>query len=249
MAISILATDQRREWTAARDVQQRFMQASAPAGSALEYSAQCRQLGDLGGDYYDFFPLAGPGLTLAIGDASGKGVAAALMIANVQSSLRTAAQFTGYDVPAALRAVNRHVHATSLAHCYATLFYGVFDRTTRSLRYVNAGHNPPLVMRRNGSIEWLEAGGAPVGMFPDWHYKEGIVQLEPGDLVLAYSDGIVEAENPSGEMWGIENLEKIAARVHERTAAEIVQAIFDSTDEFTLGSRTDDATVAVLRVR
>lgn len=236
------------EWATACDVQQRFMQRPASAVATVDCSARCRQAHELGGDCYDFLPLAGSRLALAVGDASGKGLAAALMISNVQSSLRTAALFTGNDGAAMLAAVNRHVYATSLTDRYATLFYGVLDGTARTLRYVNAGHTPPIVMRRDGSIDWLEAGGAPVGMFPDWPYEEGAVQLNSGDLVLAYTDGVIEAESPFGEVWGVEGLRRAAAENRARCADDLVRAIFKSMDEFSHGRQTDDATVVVLRV-
>src|SRR6185437_11479133 len=136
----------------------------------VDYSARCRQVRALGGDCYDFLPSPDRRLAFLVGDASGKGLAAALMIANVQSSLLTAALFTGDDVAELLRIVNRQAYRSSLANHYATLFYGVFDGETRCMRYVNAGHNPAIVVRSNGSFEWLETGGAPVGMFADSEY-------------------------------------------------------------------------------
>ncbi len=198
MASDTLVVDVSRDWVTAYEVQQRFMQGLDPAIDALEYSARCRQLLDLGGDCYEFVPLADKRLALTVADASGKGLAAALMISNVQSSLRTAALFTGNDMAAMLKAVNRQVYASSLADRYATLFYGVFDGATRTLRYINAGHNPPMVIRRDSSVLWLEPGGAPIGMFFDWTYEEHAVQLNPGDLVVAYTDGATEAVNPVG---------------------------------------------------
>src|SRR6202171_2546343 len=132
------------EWTAACEVQKRFLQYAEPAIDTLSYSARCRQVRELGGGCYDFVPLPHNRLALAVGDAAGKGLAAALMISNVQSSLRTAAAFAENDGAAVLGAVNRQVHASSLADRYATLFYGVFDGETRTLQYVNAGHNPPI---------------------------------------------------------------------------------------------------------
>jgi len=236
------------EWTAACEVQQRFMQHLGPEIDTLSYSARCRQVRELGGDCYDFVPLPHNRLVLAVGDASGKGLAAALMISNVQSSLRTAALLTANDGPAVLRAVNRQVHASSLADRYATLFYGVFDGATRKLQYVNAGHNPPMVIRRDSSIIWLETGGAPVGMFPDWTYEERAVRLNPGDLVLAYTDGVIEAVNPAGEEWGVNGLRRAAAESDAQSADGLVHAIFTSMDEFSRGRQTDDATVVVLRV-
>jgi len=216
--------------------------------ASLDYSGACRQMQVLGGDFFDFKPLDESRLAVAIGDASGKGIAAALMISNVQGSLRTATFLTGNDAPAALRAVNRLVYASTLENRYATLFYGVFDGATRTLRYVNAGHNPPIVIRQDNSIDWLETGGAPAGMFSDWTYEEGAIQLNPGDLVLAYTDGVTEASNPAGEEWGIEGLRSAAAENQARKASDVVGAIFQSIDEFSHRNQTDDATVAVLKV-
>jgi sigma-B regulation protein RsbU (phosphoserine phosphatase) len=236
------------EWTAARQVQQRFMQQIGPSIGLPDHSARCRQLQELGGDFYEFVPLPDHRLALAVGDASGKGLAAALMISNVQSSLRTAALFTGHDGAAALKAVNRQVYASSLADRYATLFYGVFDPATGTLRYVNAGHPPPMVLRRDGSVGWLKTGGAPVGMFPDWIYEEGAVQLHPGDKVLACTDGVIEALNPDGEEWGVEGFLKAAAESDAHCAENVVDAIFTSMDEFSRGCQKDDATVVALQV-
>jgi sigma-B regulation protein RsbU (phosphoserine phosphatase) len=237
-----------REWTAACEVQQRFMQHLGPTIDKLDYNAQCRQVQELGGDFYDFVPLPDNGFALAVGDASGKGLAAALMSSNVQSSLRTAALFIGDDGAATLKAVNRQVYGSSLADRYATLFYGVFDRTTCTLRYVNAGHNPPMLIRRDSSVVWLETGGAPVGMFPDWIYEEGNVQLNPGDMVIAYTDGVIEAVNPDGDQLGVEGFQRAVAQSNARCAEDMVNAIFISMDEFSRGCQTDDATVVALQV-
>jgi sigma-B regulation protein RsbU (phosphoserine phosphatase) len=237
------------EWTAACEVQQRFLQYQHPRVDTLSYSAQCRQAQELGGDAFDFVPLPHNRLALAVGDASGKGLAAALMISNVQSSLRTAAAFAGNDGAAVLSAVNHEVHATSLPDRYATLFYGVFDEATRTLQCVNAGHNPPMVIRRDRLVIRLESGGPPVGMFPTWTYEEGAVQLDTGDLVVAYTDGVTEIVNPAGEEWGEEGVQRAVAEHHAQGADEMVEGIFRSIDEFSLGRQTDDATVIVLRVR
>jgi phosphoserine phosphatase RsbU/P len=249
MTSDALVVDVSQDWAIACDVQQRFMHHSGPTIDTLSHSARCRQVRELGGDCYDFVPLAHNRLALAVGDASGKGLAAALMISNVQSSLRTAASFTGNDLSAMLRAVNRQVYASSLADRYATLFCGVFNGETRTLEYVNAGHNPPFVIREDRSIIWLEAGGPPVGMFPDSTYEQAAIQLNPGDLVIAYTDGVIEAENPAGEEWGVEGLRKVAAESVTQCAEQVVHAIFTSMDEFSRECPTDDATVVVLRVQ
>jgi len=248
MESDAMVVDVSRDWAIACDVQHRFMRGVDPTIDTLDYSARCRQVLELGGDCYDFVPLADDRLALTIADASGKGLPAALMISNVQSSLRTAALLTGNDVAAVVKAVNRQVYASSLADRYATLFYGVFDGATRRLRYVNAGHNPPMVVRRNNSIDWLESGGAPVGMFQDWTYKEDVVQLNPGDLIVAYTDGVIETVGPAREEWGIEGLRKAVAESTALCADEIVHAIFASMDGFSQGRQADDATIVALRV-
>jgi sigma-B regulation protein RsbU (phosphoserine phosphatase) len=248
MSTATVVIETSSEWTAACEVQKRFLQYQDPVIDSLSYSAQCRQMRKLGGDCYDFVPLPHNRLALAVGDASGKGLAAALMISNVQSSLRTAAAFAGNDGVAVLGAVNRQVHGASLEDRYATLFYAIFDGTTRTLQYVNAGHNPPIVVRPDRSVVRLETGGPPVGVFPDWTYKQGTVQLNPGDLVLAYTDGVTEAVNPAGEEWGVAGLLRAATELDAQCADEMVEAIFRALDEFSPGRQADDATVVVLRV-
>jgi sigma-B regulation protein RsbU (phosphoserine phosphatase) len=248
MTTDTVVMDVSQDWVTACDVQQRFMQHPGATIDALSYSACCRQVRALGGDCYDVLPLAHNRFALAVGDASGKSLAAALMISSVQSSLRTAASFVGSDAAAVLRAVNCHAHASSLADRYATLFYGVFDGTTRTLRYVNAGHNPPIVIRPDHSMIRLQAGGVPVGIFPSWTYEEGMVQLRTGDRIIAYTDGVTEAVNPAGEEWGVEGLRKAADACATQCPGDIVCAIFAAMDEFSRGRQTDDATVIVAQV-
>jgi sigma-B regulation protein RsbU (phosphoserine phosphatase) len=251
MTTDDVVVDVSQDWVLACDVQQRFMQGLGRISDSVDYSACCRQVRVLGGDCYEFMPLANDRLALVVGDASGKGVAAALMIASVQSSLRTAALFTGDDLATLLKVVNLQAYASSLADRYATVFYGVLDMATRTLLYVNAGHIPPVVLRRNGSIDTLETGGAPIGMFPDSSYEEGSVQLDPGDLVITYTDGVIEAANESGGEWGVQGLLNVTAawaRQGTGTAEHLVRSIFNSMDDFSKECQTDDATLAVLRV-
>jgi sigma-B regulation protein RsbU (phosphoserine phosphatase) len=240
--------DVSQDWLTACDVQQRFMQHPGATIDALSCSARCRQVRALGGDFFDVLPLSRNRLALAIGDASGKSLAAALMISSVQSSLRTAASFAGNDAVTVVRAVNSQVHASSLADRYATLFYGVFDGATRTLSYVNAGHNPPIVIRQDRSMIRLETGGVPVGIFPSWTYEEGVVQLRPGDLIIAYTDGVTEAASPDGEEWGVEGLRKAVDESAAQCPDDIAFAIFTSMDEFSHGRQTDDATAIVAQV-
>lgn len=248
MATEEMVVDVSQDWLQACSVQERFMQGPARNQCRVDYSASCRQMRALGGDCYDFSYQTDGQLAMLVGDASGKGVAAALMIASVQASLRTAALFTGSDLTCLLRVVNAQACASSLADRYATLFYAVLEQTTDTLRYVNAGHNPPVVFHRDGSVDWLEPTGAPVGLFPDATWQERVVQLQPGDRVLAHTDGVTEACSPSGEEWGVEGLLQAANGHGTASANELVWSILDSMDDFSRGVQTDDATVAVLRV-
>jgi phosphoserine phosphatase RsbU/P len=251
MTTNDAVVDVSQDWVLACHVQERFMHGPGQDAGRVDYSGRCRQVRALGGDCYDFMPLTDDRLALVVGDASGKGLAAALMIASVQSSLRTAALFTGNDLAALLKIVNHQAYASSLADRYATLFYGVYDRTTRTLRYLNAGHNPPVVLRADGAVHWLEPSGAPVGMFPDSTYQESVLQLNPGDLVIAYTDGVIEATNPGREEWGVQGLLEATAAWEPQCsedAEDLVQSIFNSMDDFSRGCQTDDATLAVLRV-
>lgn len=233
------------ELMAAREIQQQFMK---DAPREVDYRAECRQAGEVGGDFHTCFPAPGDWFAFAVGDASGKGLGAALIMASVQASLRTAISLTGGDRPAALAAVNREIYELSPADRYATLFHAVFDPATRTLRYVNAGHNPPLVVRRDGPALWLETGGAPVGMFPDWKYEEGAIQLYHGDFVIAYTDGVIDAVNAAGEQWGVEGLERAARESEARSAKDMARDIFAAMEAYACGPQEDDVTVAVLRV-
>jgi sigma-B regulation protein RsbU (phosphoserine phosphatase) len=199
----------------------------------------------LGGDCFDFLPLPSRRVALAIGDASGKGLVAALMMANVQSSLRTAASFAPNDAAAVVTAVNRQAHASSPADRYATLFYGVFDEDMRILQYVNAGHNPPLVIRGGDSITRLEGGGPPVGVFVDSVYRAGMIELNPGDVIVAYTDGVVDAVDATGEEWGVYGLLAAVTAGPMRHPDRIVEAAFAAVDEYSGNFQTDDATILV----
>jgi phosphoserine phosphatase RsbU/P len=247
MTSTAWVSDVSGQLAAASEAQQHFTQHWPQAFDTVNYSARCRQLCELGGDCCGFIPLPGHRLGLFIADASGKGLPAALSIAGVQSSLRTAFAFAGCDLAAVINVVNREVHAWSEAGKFATLFFGVFDEATSTLRYVNAGHNPALVVRQDGSTPSLAATGLPVGMFADSTYEEVEVQLSRGDLLIAYTDGITEATDPAGEELGVERLRWAATDNPGQDAEGVVQAIFKTVDKFSRGRQDDDATVLVLQ--
>src|ERR1017187_102537 len=202
MIAESVIVDVSQDWLAACGLQERFMEVPCAKTQRLTCNARCRQMRALGGDCFHVVPLPRRRVALAVADAFGKGLPAALIIPNVQSSLRTAALFAPEDPAAVVSAVNRQLHACSPVDRYATLFYGVFDENTRTLHYVNAGHNPAVVIRHDGADVWLDASAPPIGLFAETVYQAQAVQLFPGDLIVAYTDGIVEATNTACEEWG-----------------------------------------------
>jgi sigma-B regulation protein RsbU (phosphoserine phosphatase) len=248
MITESVVVDVSQVWVVACGLQERFMEIPCAKAQRLTYDARCRQMRALGGDCFHFVPLPGPCVGLAVVDASGKGLPAALIVANVQSSLRTAALFAPEDSAAVVSAVNRQLHACSPADRYATLFYGVFDENARTLHYVNAGHNPAVVIHRGGAVTWLEASAPPVGLFAETVYQAQAVQLYPGDLMVAYTDGIVEATNTASEEWGVEGLLTAVKHCRARQPESIVAAAFAALDEFSGDNQTDDATILVALV-
>jgi phosphoserine phosphatase RsbU/P len=248
MMTESLVVDVSQDWLAACGVQERFMEGPRANAQRLACNGRCRQVRALGGDCFDVVPLPGRRVGLAVADASGKGLPAALIMANVQSSLRTAAMFAPEDPAAVVSAVNRQLHASSPVDRYATLFYGVFDEDTRTLHCVNAGHNPAVVVRR-GDVEGLEACAPPAGLFAETVYRARTVRLSAGDLLVVYTDGFVEATNAVGDEWGLDGLLAAVRRCPTRQPEGIVDATFAALDEFSGGSQTDDATMLAALVR
>jgi sigma-B regulation protein RsbU (phosphoserine phosphatase) len=243
MIAESVVVDVTQDWVAACGLQERFMEIPCAKAQRLTYNARCRQMRALGGDCFQFVSLPSRRVALAVADASGKGLPAALIIANVQSSLHTAALFAPESPAAVVTAVNQQLHACSPVERYATLFYGVFDEDTRTLHYVNAGQNPAVVIRRGGAVTWLEASAPPVGLFAETVYQAQAVQLYPGDLIVAYTDGIVEASNKASQEWGIEGFLAAVKRCGTRQPESIVEAAFAAHDEFSSDNQTDDATI------
>jgi phosphoserine phosphatase RsbU/P len=249
MMTESLVVDVSQDWLAACGVQERFMEGPRANAQRLACNGRCRQVRALGGDCFDVVPLPGRRVGLAVADASGKGLPAALIMANVQSSLRTAAMFAPEDPAAVVSAVNRQLHASSPVDRYATLFYGVFDEDTRTLHYVNAGHNPAVVIRRGGAVEGLESCAPPAGLFAETVYRARAGRLSAGDLLVVYTDGFVEATNSEGDELGLDGLLAAVRRCPTRQPGSIVEAAFAALDAFSGGSQTDDATMLAALIR
>jgi sigma-B regulation protein RsbU (phosphoserine phosphatase) len=207
----------------------------------------------IGGDYYDFLPLQAGRWGIAIGDVCGKGIGAALLMASLQASLRAQALHFHSDPSTLIADVDRLVHAASPRHLYASLFYAEYEAATRLLRYVNAGHNAPIVLRWKHSqceLFRLEASGTPLGLLEDSQFVSKSFQLEIGDVLVMYTDGITEAENPERELWGQDRLESVLRSCRDHTPAQMVRRILEEMLAFASGlSQRDDVTLIVIKVK
>ncbi len=240
-----------REVEIAREVQERLFPQKLPAIAGLDYTGHCRPALGVGGDYYDFLALSQGHLGVAIGDVSGKGIAAALMMASLQASLRGEARRAPENLAAAVANVNRLVYEASSANRYATFFYGQYDPITRKFETVNAGHNPPMLFHCAAG-QWLvtrlDVGGTVVGLLESYAYDQGTVSLAAGDILVAYTDGISEAMNSADEEWGEERMMTTVKQCDGLPAPDILQKILAAADAFVAGAKQhDDMTLVILR--
>ena len=242
----------RRELEVARNVQKASLPADCPAIPGVTCATLYKPVHSLGGDYYDFLALQDGAWGIAIGDVSGKGIGAALVVATLQASLRAQTLRPRSRIETLMKNVNRLVRESSPAEFFASLFYAEYRPASRLLRYVNAGHNPPLVIRRShGQCEtfFLAPGGAPVGALEDSRYTSATFQLELGDVLVAYTDGVTEAENSDGDDFGQDRLERILCSCSAREPQEILHYILRELRAHSqLESQTDDITLVVMRV-
>jgi sigma-B regulation protein RsbU (phosphoserine phosphatase) len=237
-----------REIEIAREVQQRLFPQNQPDIPALEYAGYCRPARGVGGDYYDFLALTSGRLGLAIADVSGKGIPAALLMASLQASTRGQSQSDSSRVADLTAGVNRLVCEASPENRYATFFYARFDPATNRLIYTNGGHNPPILLR-GAEVVRLERGGPPVGLFKASQYEQEEIQLEPGDLLTLFTDGISEAENGAEEEWGEDRLVETARASRDLPPSEIIARIMQAADIFAAGApQHDDMTLVIARV-
>ena len=242
-----------REMEIAREVQERLFPQRLPVLEGVNLAGACRTVFGVGGDYYDAFEIEGGGLGLAIGDVSGKGISAALLMAGLRACLRTMTRTTSGELTELMALLNRLIYEASAINRYATFFFGIFDPSASKFHYVNAGHNPPVLLRESasGSFEWLrlECGGAVIGLLPEASYEQGSILLHPGDVLLAYTDGISEAMNSAEDEWGEEAMFLTAQHSYDGTADDIVKAIFAAADVFAGGApQHDDMTVLVMKI-
>ena len=263
------------EITIAQEVQAQLFPRQASQLESLEVHGYCKPARTVSGDYYDFLPITASKLGLAVGDISGKGISAALLMATIHSAVRAYmlegvpspntpvlvgagngaangnSHFHGCDIsPAALMyMLNRQLYSTTPMEKYATLFLGLYDGSTRRLTYSNAGHLPPILLGENGSVRRLETGGTVVGLFDDMKYEEGTVSLDAGEIFLAYSDGVTEPENDYGEFGEERLIDLVRANRHlplERISELVTNAVYDWIGA---NEQPDDVTLVLARAR
>jgi len=236
-----------REVEIAHEVQEMLFPQNLPAIAGLDYFGYCRPARGVGGDSYDFMVLESGIVAISIGDVSGKGIPAALLMASLQSALRGQAMSMPPDLGAMIGNLNRLIFDSSPSNRYATLFYSQYDPATRILTYVNGGHCPPMV-RRGDRIHRLEDGGPVVGLFRAARFAHGTFQIEPGDVLIGFTDGISEAMNAADEEWGEDALGAFLLMHRGDTARELIPKIESAADAFAAGfPQHDDMTIVVVR--
>jgi sigma-B regulation protein RsbU (phosphoserine phosphatase) len=264
------------ELAIAQEVQAQLFPRQISQLASLEVHGFCRPARTVSGDYYDFLTLNSDKLILAVGDISGKGISAALLMATIHSAVRAyslegipllrepvavgAAAGSGLMLASGLQGaeaspgtllalLNHQLYESTPAEKYATLFLGIYDGSARTLTYSNGGHLPPILMSEDGSIRKLEAGGTVVGLFDGMSYEEGSVQLHQGEIFLAYSDGVTEPENDFGE-FGEHRLIELVRENRNLPLARISELVTAAVDDWIgANEQPDDVTLVLARVR
>jgi serine phosphatase RsbU (regulator of sigma subunit) len=229
-------------------VQARLFPQTQPALRTLDYSGVCIQARQVGGDYYDFLDLGEQRVGLVVGDVSGKGIAAALMMAGLQASLRSQSAIAADQPQTLLRLANRLFYENTNDNSYATLFFAEYDDRSRRLRYSNCGHLTPVLLRSGERVEALEPTSTVLGLFDDLESRIGEVQLHSGDVFLIYTDGITEALNESGEEFGTERLLSTLRRSSDLPAKKLLEMVIDEVQKFSSNEQQrDDMTLIVAK--
>jgi serine phosphatase RsbU (regulator of sigma subunit)/uncharacterized glyoxalase superfamily protein PhnB len=238
-----------QELDIAKRVQARLFPQNLPPMKTLDYAGVCIQAHQVGGDYYDFLNLGQSRLGLVIGDTSGKGIGAALLMANLQANLRSQSAIALEQPVRFLQSVNQLFSENTTDSSYATLFFGEYDDRCGRLRYANCGHYSPLLLRDDGTLEQLNSTGTVLGLFREWECGVEECALQSGDILTLYTDGITEACNADGEEFGEQRLTELMRRNRERTAQAMLAAFLDEVQQFSAGKQQDDITLIVGKCR
>jgi sigma-B regulation protein RsbU (phosphoserine phosphatase) len=249
----------RRDLALAAEVQKRLLPEKPPQAEVAQMAAFSVPARTVGGDYYDFLEIGDRRIGIALADIAGKGVAAALIMSVVQASLRIIAAEGEISLPQLAAKMNRFLHRSTGSSSYATFFYAQIDEQSRRLRYVNAGHNPPYLIRAmppeqtdpaQADIQELPAGGTVLGLFPQVKFEEASIDLHTGDVLVAFTDGVPEALNPSEEEFGEERLKDLLRATVHLPVQEIATRISEELKNWIRdAAQHDDLTVVVLKVK
>ena len=236
-----------RELAIATKVQAGLFPQRRPTVPTLDYAGVCLQARQVGGDYFDFLQ-SGPGqLGIVVGDVSGKGIGAAMLMANLQANVRSQYARHPRDLAALLVSVNQSFFENTPASSYATLFLAAYDEETRRLQFLNGGHPPALVLRRDGTVETLDATSSMLGMFEEWTGTSRDVSLAEGDVLAIYTDGVTEAVSSDEEEFGLARLIDILRASLDAPAREQVDRVVAAVRDFAAGAAQDDITLVIVR--
>lgn len=238
-----------QELEIAREVQARLFPQRLPASESLDYAGVCIQARQVGGDYYDFLDLGSQRLGLVIGDIAGKGIAGALLMANLQANLRGQLAMAVDQPQQLLHSVNQLFYKNTAEHAYATLIFAEYDDKAQMLRYANCGHLPGLLLRSSGEVDRLHSTCTVVGLFNDWECQSSETCLLPGDTLAFYTDGVTEASNSQGEEFGEDRLADAMHRHRNLCAKGLLSAVVDEVQTFCTCEQQDDITLIVARCR
>jgi sigma-B regulation protein RsbU (phosphoserine phosphatase) len=242
-----------QEMDFARQVQARLLPQNLPAMKTLEYVGGCIPARKVGGDYYDFLELRPDRLGMVLADIAGKGVAGALLMANLQANLRSQYAMAVEDMPRLLASVNRLFFQSTDQHSYATLFFADYDDSTHLLRYANCGHLPGLLLHADGGSGqasapvWLDSTCTVLGLFEEMPIKVAEVNLAPGDTFVLYTDGVTEASNGDGEEFGEERLVNLLRECGPQPPHALMKAVFNAVEQFSPEEQADDITLVIAR--
>lgn len=239
-----------REVTDAKKTQARLLPQTLAPMEHLDYAGVCRPARGVGGDYYDFLGVGEARLGIAVGDVSGKGIFAGLLAAKLQATIQSLAPDRADALDQLFGDANRLMCAATDPNRYATLFYALYDDATRGMTWINAGHNPPLLLRPGGPARRLPPNGTVIGLIDDAGYRPEKLRLERGDLLALFTDGVTEALRPDGEEFGEQRLRQHLARNSHLPAAELCAVTLAAVDEFARGEpQHDDMSLVVAKVR
>jgi serine phosphatase RsbU (regulator of sigma subunit) len=231
----------------ATEIQQRFQPSSPPTVEGYEFQGISFSCYEIGGDYYDFIPRADGRMLVALGDVSGKGTAAALLMSSLHAAIHAQVSARS-SLEETVLSVNQYLADNTPANRFVTLFIAELDPTNGFLKYINAGHNPPLIARSDGTVAQLSSGGFPLGIIPGAEFEVGETQLQSGEALVVYSDGVSEANNIRDEEFGLERLSEVVRKNVKASAAGIRDKVESALSAFTqTAPANDDITLVIVK--